>query len=77
MLLDEVFVEKERIALEIKEQLTKSMSIFGFMIIQVGKRQSSTDGSIVSYVCLGRRLHGCMHFTDVQDCTTSFCVLVI
>jgi regulator of protease activity HflC (stomatin/prohibitin superfamily) len=34
MTLDEVFVEKEQIALEIKEQLTKSMSGYGFMIIQ-------------------------------------------
>ncbi len=34
MTLDDVFVEKEEIAKDIKEQLTKSMSVFGFMIIQ-------------------------------------------
>lgn len=34
MMLDEVFVEKDQIAKDIKDELTKSMSAFGFSIIQ-------------------------------------------
>jgi hypothetical protein len=33
--LDDVFLEKEAIAKSIKEELTKSMSNFGFNILQV------------------------------------------
>jgi hypothetical protein len=33
--LDDVFLEKEEIALNIKDELTKSMGSFGFVIIQV------------------------------------------
>ena len=32
--LDDVFLEKEAIANSIREELTKSMSIFGFNILQ-------------------------------------------
>lgn len=34
MNLDDVFLEKEAIAADIKEQLTKSMSTYGYLIIR-------------------------------------------
>ncbi len=34
MNLDDVFLEKEQIASDIKEQLTKSMSEYGYLIIR-------------------------------------------
>ena len=42
--LDDVFVEKEEIAKDIKEELTKSMSGYGRVKIYVFREESGTSG---------------------------------
>lgn len=52
MMLDEVFVEKDQIAKDIKDELTKSMSAFGFSIIQALVNDiGALTALYVLYVC--------------------------
>ena len=61
--LDDVFIAKTEIAADVKETLTKSMSSFGFEIIQTLVRTSSA-------VCFLMHTFACQHsyFNSSVDC---------